>query len=1070
MRKQNILIISLFILLSALNSTAQDVRTVDTKVADILSLMPAENLPLNNKLMREMERLGTEGLKIICLQIIPPGTGDDTKSRFAVESFSRYLSVSKNTDVVKKWEEICIYMIEKNTDNDVKSFFMQQLGYIGEEATLNALSKYLTDDKLYDPAIRAMYMVSPQKASAIFNSKLNKANGRPLIGLINAIGNSGEARFADDVARLFESGSSDIKKAVISAMPKLTAPASLDLLKKEAEASGYTHDDLNSTENLLKYADNIKEKDPRMCLKITKSVLKKSKTDLYGIDARLIMADCLGGVKGNEVLIAGMKNKNKKYRGAMIEKAAHMNVTTAPWLKLLERTKDPEVQKEVLYLFARIKNPSISEKILPYINNDNAEVRAEALKAFIVLNHKDGFSAVIDFMKKHSGEKDLQTASDALRVTLGPENYKSLIDVFNELSPGMKAVALNAFGLRRVKDSFSIMLESTNSSDENVVKAAYANLKNTAGDSNIDVLLKKFEKCNNPEYKKNLGEAIVAVVKKSKNKKIENKVLEFAKKSDPKDYIEIYAGLGGRKAAQAVYDLYMNSDKETKANALKALMTWSDDNSLRALFDICSKDSPKTDKEMAFKAYVKQVSSGSMPDDQKLLLLRKVMPYANSTGDKKLVIKNLGNVKTFLTYVYLKQFLDDKNLQVVVANSLFRVILPSNGEDNGLKGKDVKETLEKVKELISGPDSQYFKIDIENYINSMGDEEGFVSMFNGNDLTGWKGFVANPIKIKELSPYKLMKLQAEADKQMHKNWKVKDGIIVFNGEGKNLCTERNDYGDFEMIVDWKITKNGDSGIYLRGTPQVQIWDTSRVDVGAQVGSGGLYNNKKHSNTPLLVADNPVGDWNTFRIRIKGDKVTVYLNGKLVVDNVVMENYWNRNVPLFSKGTIELEANGSRVSFRNIYIKELIPDSHNQLSDIEKKEGFVRLFNGVTLEGWIGDKNGYVVENGMLVVKPGGPGNGFIYADKQYEDFNLRFEFKLEEASNNGIGFHVPDILDPHPTYSGNELQILDNLADVYKHLKPYQYHGSLYGVLAAKRGFLKPVGEWNTEEVIIKGT
>ena len=105
----------------------------------------------------------------------------------------------------------------------------------------------------------------------------------------------------------------------------------------------------------------------------------------------------------------------------------------------------------------------------------------------------------------------------------------------------------------------------------------------------------------------------------------------------------------------------------------------------------------------------------------------------------------------------------------------------------------------------------------------------------------------------------LDKAQKAANEQMLSDWFVKDGVIGFKGEGyNNICTIK-DYGDFEMIVDWKITNGGDSGIYLRGTPQVQIWDIARVNVGAQVGSGGLYNNQKNERNPLKVADNPIND-------------------------------------------------------------------------------------------------------------------------------------------------------------------------------------------------------------------
>ncbi|MBP5393542.1 MAG: DUF1080 domain-containing protein, partial [Bacteroidaceae bacterium] len=117
-------------------------------------------------------------------------------------------------------------------------------------------------------------------------------------------------------------------------------------------------------------------------------------------------------------------------------------------------------------------------------------------------------------------------------------------------------------------------------------------------------------------------------------------------------------------------------------------------------------------------------------------------------------------------------------------------------------------------------------------------------------------------------------------------------------------------------------KEPDAGVYLRGAPQVQIWDIRRTNVGAQVGSGGLYNNQKNPSKPTSVEDNKLGEWNTFRIIMKGDKVTVWLNGVKVVDNVVLENYWDRKLPIFPKDQIEMQAHGCRCYFRNIYVKSI----------------------------------------------------------------------------------------------------------------------------------------------------
>ncbi|MBI3466948.1 MAG: DUF1080 domain-containing protein [Planctomycetes bacterium] len=199
---------------------------------------------------------------------------------------------------------------------------------------------------------------------------------------------------------------------------------------------------------------------------------------------------------------------------------------------------------------------------------------------------------------------------------------------------------------------------------------------------------------------------------------------------------------------------------------------------------------------------------------------------------------------------------------------------------------------------------------------------GFKPLFNGKDLTGWKGLVELPDREKLAGdPKKLAALQKEADVKILPHWTAKDGVLVYDGKGNSLQTAK-DYGDFELWVDWKIGPKGDSGIYLRGNPQVQIWDPAIQPEG----SGGLYNNEKNPNKPLKRADKPVGEWNTFRILMKGDKVTVYLNGELVVDNVTMENYWGRKEnpkkPLPAKGPIELQHHGNPLYFKNIYIKEL----------------------------------------------------------------------------------------------------------------------------------------------------
>ena len=426
----------------------------------------------------------------------------------------------------------------------------------------------------------------------------------------------------------------------------------------------------------------------------------------------------------------------------------------------------------------------------------------------------------------------------------------------------------------------------------------------------------------------------------------------------------------------------------------------------------------------------------------------------------------MGQVKTFLALVSTASFLEDADCKSDAAQAVMQIALPAEGQ-NGLSGTIVRNVLNKALTTLTGSESDYDKARIRKYLGDMSYEDGFVSMFNGNDLSGWQGLVENPVARKKMDSKQLAKKQTEANLKVASNWSVKDGCIVFNGAGDNLCSVKQ-YGDFEMVVDWRITKKGDSGIYLRGSPQVQIWDISRVEDGAQVGSGGLYNNQKNADKPLKVADNPVGEWNTFRIKMVGEKVTVILNGELVVDQVTMENYWDRKIPIFPKESIELQAHGTDLAFRDIYVQEL-NNMEYTLPEEEVKEGFKKLFNGKDFEGWTGNTVDYKIEKGEIVLHiDKGPSHGNLFTKDEYSDFIYRFEFQLTPGANNGLGIRAP--LEGDAAYKGMELQIIDNESPIYSNLGPYQCHGSVYGVIAAKRGYLKPTGEWNYQEVVAKGS
>lgn len=207
--------------------------------------------------------------------------------------------------------------------------------------------------------------------------------------------------------------------------------------------------------------------------------------------------------------------------------------------------------------------------------------------------------------------------------------------------------------------------------------------------------------------------------------------------------------------------------------------------------------------------------------------------------------------------------------------------------------------------------------------------KGFTTFFAGKaeDLAAnWKGVTTEehfdwPEVRQKADPAKRAQMQAIADKGMREHWSVRNGALFFDGfkGGYSLATKK-DYGDFELWADWRLLSvTGDSGLYLRGVPQVQIWDAYNF---WHIGSGGLYNNKKNPSNALAIADRQIGDWNRFHIVMKGEKVWVWLNGVLVTDGVVLENIRDRSKPVYACEQIELQCHGDPIEWRNVFIREL----------------------------------------------------------------------------------------------------------------------------------------------------
>ncbi|ACU04873.1 family 16 glycoside hydrolase [Pedobacter heparinus] len=1069
-----ILIAAVMLQSAAFAQDKTDQRTVTTRIADLLAQLPARDAKQLKANMLEIAQMGEDGYVSLITGLTAPGKGNNALLEYAIGGFSGYVSQTGQEAWRKMSVNAYCKALSKITDKQNKSFVISQLELVGKDDAIACLEPYLTDAQLADPAARALVKINSAAAKAALLAALTKTSGTAKLSVVEALGDIRAKDAAKPIAAL-TTGDNDLAKMSLYALAYIADPASEAVMAAAAEKSGFKYENTNAVAAYLIYAEQLmKNGNKELANNIAKKILEKATADeqVHVRTAALKIVSGFSEAQSNEYLLGAMDDKNFEYRAAALKFALPTLTPATAELWAGKVTKaDPATQVAIINMLGKSKTLSVLPSITKLFKNKDQGVRAAAIAAAGNIGQEQALEDLLKIMGKGDAN-DIAAVSNAILRMKGEGINAKIAAFIPKAKPEVQVALINVLASKSANGQLNTIYSLLKSKKPEVRQAAFAALKQTVASDNLPQLFTLLNETKDQTALVNVQEAIISALKGSKNKDEQaDMVLQqmAAAPGDKKDlFYKILGSIGGNKSLKAVSEAFNTGNEETKKAAIVALSSWTDTGSIPELIRISRQPSNVAYLDQAIEGYLNLVRAAKYKPEQRLLVLREAMIVAKTPVQQQQILKDAEQAKCFNTLLFAGRYLDNQTLQQAAANTVMNVALA----DKSYRGTIVKDLLNKAIGTIKGGDSEYQKEAMRKYLAEMPAGEGFVSMFNGTDLSGWKGLVENPIKRSKMDAKSLADAQVKADAEAKESWKPMNGELHFMSHGNNLATVKQ-YGDFEMLVDWKIIDdkkgNGDAGIYLRGSPQVQIWDTARVKSGAQVGSGGLYNNKVYESKPLKVADNKLDEWNTFRILMKGDRVTVYLNGELVTDNVILENYWDRNLPIFAEEQIELQAHGSPVAYRDIYIREIPRVKPFELSAQEKKEGYKVLFDGTNMHNWTGNTTDYIIEDGNISIRPrpGKGSGGNLFTKEEFSDFIFRFEFQLTPGANNGLGIRAP--LTGDAAYQGMELQILDNEAPMYKNLHVYQYHGSVYGTIPAKRGFLKPVGEWNYEEVVVNG-
>lgn len=1033
------------------------------RVSALLLRFPAETAADRDAAAAALIELGPAAVADLCGRLAEPGTADDSLARYALDAVAVRAArpgadkerISFVAAIGAAWDNV--------RDPECRTFLISLLQKTGKEEIVALLVPLLSEPALTGPAARALTATGSPEAEAALVRALRSARGGPALSIILGLGEMRSRPAVSALLRLIENRDSKIRTAALDALADIGDRAARPALER-VRVSAPAAERAGAAFRFLRFARRLAESGRAAeAAEIAAPFL--SDYDAPGEDhirsaALTLYADTAGEKERWEALLAAAASPDGKYRRKAIDLAAEARPGwSAPeWLALLDQP-GPEIQADAIALLARRGETTALPVLREKIRAGDGIVRRAAVAAAARLGGTDVWEDLVPLFKSED-ESDIEASIDAARLFPSDFLIPRIAAVLPDASPAAQAEILALLAERRAAGMSEAVLSYCSGGDDRVRAAALAALDRIVGAGDLAAVAALLgEERPVSEITLLQNAAVAAALQDADLPRRGGALLDaLALAPSPKkiDFLRPLSKIGGPAALEAVWAAVQNPDPPVQAVAVYTLSLWPDENALPRLFGLAKSVSDRKFRYLALKGIARLIPLASAVPEAKLAGLREALATAVENDEKVLVLNGIAAARLPDGLETIAAYLDNPAIRTRAAEAVLGLVRPASGYE-GMAGMKAAAILKKALPLL---EDEFDRMAAEKRVNEALIKDGFEPLFNGKDLSGWKGLVADPPARAKMTAAELASAQAAADASMRAHWRVVDGVLSFDGKGESLCTAA-DYGDFEMFVDWKIGPEGDSGIYLRGSPQVQIWDPARWPEG----SGGLYNNKRNPAKPASPADRPVGEWNTFFIRMIGDRVTVDLNGVRVVDDVVMENYWERNKPIYPAGQIELQSHNTPLEFRNILLRE-IPVAGGLNPRTEKsEEGFVPLFNGRDLAGWTGDLRGYAVEDGAIVVKPESSGN--LYTEGEYDDFVLRFEFKLTPGANNGLGIRTP--LEGDAAYVGMEIQILDDSAEQYRDLKPYQFHGSIYGVVPARRGFQKPVGEWNEEEIIVQG-
>lgn len=990
---------------------------------ELVALMPARSVEQGEALFAELAALGPRRLRKLCSQLLPTGAGDDTQVRYALNGLARYVSKPGGEHDRRMAAGVFLDALEDNPEVEVQAFLIQQLQWVGQDESVKPLAAYLTDERLSDPAARTLVAIGTSAAEGVLLDALGEAGGDRQVSLIKALGDLESQDAVPVVSDFAASESRAVRLAALYALGNMGHRSSASILEaavreaaadEAAEISAY----------YIRYARRLAEDGRRkQCVNICRELLANPPTSHVRSAALTTLVDVLGDGALDD-LMAAMDSDNPALRGTalLLADSIEGRRATGRWADKLKDVT-PATRVQILRMLGHRGDGAARSALRKSLRDSDLNVRLTAIEALARLGGADALDDLLDHLEGTEAPEDVAAVKEALLRLPGEDTVGDLAKVLPKAKPRARVVLLEVLAERGATAHKDVVLDQLQDRQENVRLAAIDALGSLGEIEDLPRLLDLIVNATSDAERTVAQRAVIAVANNIEDPELRDdavlRAMEGATNSTRANLLRVLGRIGGQEALDVVVAATRSTNAAVRDGAIRALTEWPDASAVDALLEVVQTSDNVTHHVLALRGFVRVLEAAELPPGKKIRYLKDALEKSTTLEDKKLIMAGLGNVPALEALALTTIYLRDTELQAEAALAAANIA-------QGLSGPQV------AMGLIGGLVDPEVGDQIQRYLATTLAEsglrrppDGFAPLFNGRDLAGW---------------------EAQADIDTH--WTALDGELSFDGAGRRLTTA-GEYGDFELLVDWRVDEGGWSGIGLRGTPVVRLADPAR----SRAGSGGLYVADRRLAAPLERAAYPAGEWNTLRILAVGPSVTVTLNDVLVVDDY--RGSWGSD----RMDPIVLEAGEGAAAFRNIFIRE-IPRPRALFAG--------PLFNGQDLSGWEqvgGQAAAWQVTDGVLYTD--GAGGGWLSTAREYGNFRLELEFRVPEGGNSGVFLRAPRVGDP--AYAGLEIQVLDDYADKYADLQSWQYTGSIYGVLAPSSRESHKAGRWQSMVIVCEG-